>query len=216
MIVGVRPKHASLSTPAFPATTIRRCAGRSPLASRSRHSHSGSDSPFGWRAPRASSHPVPRRKASSELGSTGKASCESLTARNGWPRSRRTLVALAAVVLACGGGCDRRDTKAVAVVERELGLLKPPVGFAPTEQRVGLGEMNAEGGQTYCVSDERAGQAALDSMLRNAGWEPVSSSSTADATIWHYRKDQCLGSLVLENQQQPCGRRLRLGVVAPL
>ena len=84
------------------------------------------------------------------------------------------------------------------------------------EQRVGLGEMYAEGGQTYCVNDEKAGQAALDSMLRNAGWEPVSSSTTADATIWHYRKDQCLGSVVLENQQQQCGRRFRVDVVAPL
>jgi hypothetical protein len=139
-----------------------------------------------------------------------------VTARNGWPRSRRILIAFAAVVLAVGGGCDGRDAKAVAVVERELALLTPPAGMAPTDQRVGLGEMYAEGTQTYCVGDQKAGQAALDSMLRNAGWEPVSASTTADATTWRYRKDQRLGSLVLENQQQQCGRRFRVGVAEPL
>ena len=137
-------------------------------------------------------------------------------APNGWLHRRRMLIASVAVVLAWGEGCQRRDAKAVAIVQRELDLLKPPVGVTPTDQRVGLGEMNAEGAQTYCVNDEKAGQIALDSMLRNAGWEPVSSSTTADATIWHYRKDQCLGSVVLENQQQQCGRRFRVNVVAPL
>lgn len=94
------------------------------------------------------------------------------------------LIALVGVVLACGVGCSGRDAKAVAVVQKELALLKPPVGIAPTDERVGLGEMYAEGGQTYCVSDEKAGQVALDSMLRNAGWEPVSTSTTAEAIVW--------------------------------
>jgi hypothetical protein len=85
---------------------------------------------------------------------------------------RHRLIAVAAVVLACGGGCHRRDAKAVAVVERELALLQPPIGMTPSDQRVGLGEMYAEGAQTYCLNDEKAGQLALDSMLRNAGWAP--------------------------------------------
>jgi hypothetical protein len=76
--------------------------------------------------------------------------------------------------------------------------------------------MYAEGAQTYCVGDEKAGQVALDSMLRKAGWEPTSTTTTADATIWRYRKDQHLGSLVLENQQQQCGRRFRVEVAEPL
>jgi hypothetical protein len=132
------------------------------------------------------------------------------------PRRRRTLSACVAVVLAFGGGCRGRDAKAIAVVERELALLTPPLGIAPADQRVGLGEMYAEGAQTYCVGDEKAGQVALDSMLRKAGWEPLSTSTTAGATIWHYRKDQSLGSLVLENQQQQCGRRFRVQVAEPL
>jgi hypothetical protein len=66
------------------------------------------------------------------------------------------------------------------------------------------------------VGDEKAGQVALDSMLRKAGWAPLSTSTTADATIWQYRKDQGLASLVLENQQQQCGRRFRVQVAEPL
>jgi hypothetical protein len=124
--------------------------------------------------------------------------------------------ALVAVVLSCAPGCHGRDAKALAVVQGELALLKPPVGLAPTDQAVGLGEMYAEGSQTYCVSDEKAGQIALDSMLRNAGWEPLSRSTTADATIWHYHKGERLGSLSLETQQQKCGRRFRVGVLGPL
>ena len=125
------------------------------------------------------------------------------------------LLALA-VVVACGEGCHRRDAKAVAVVESELAILKPPAGIVPTEQRAGLGEMYAEGAQTYCVRDEKAGEGALDSMLRAAGWEPVSTSSTAEATVWHYHKGERLGSLTLEAQPQQCGRRFRIEVVAPL
>jgi hypothetical protein len=113
-------------------------------------------------------------------------------------------------------GCDGRDAKAVAVVQRELAVLEPPVGLAPTDQRVGLGEMYAEGSQTYCVSDEKAGQGALDSMLRNAQWEPVSTATTAEATLWRYRKGRRLGSLSLETQQRQCGRRFRVGVFEPL
>ena len=111
--------------------------------------------------------------------------------------SRRLRAALVAVVLSCAPGCHGRDAKALAVVQGELALLKPPVGLAPTDQAVGLGEMYAEGSQTYCVSDEKAGQIALDSMLRNAGWER-------------------LGSLSLEARQQECGRRFRVGVLGPL
>jgi hypothetical protein len=103
--------------------------------------------------------------------------------------AHRVLLALVAVVLAFGCGSHGRDAKAMAVVERELALLTPPVGIAPADQRVGLGEMYAEGAQTYCVGDEKAGQVALDSMLRKAGWEPTSTSTTADAMIWRYRKD---------------------------
>jgi hypothetical protein len=130
--------------------------------------------------------------------------------------ARRRVIALVALVLAAGAGCHRRDAKAVAAVEAELALLKAPVGMTPTDQRVGLGEMYAEGSQTYCVDDEKGGQAALDSMLRTAGWEPLSASTTADARFWHYRKEHCLGSVVLESQPQPCGRRFRVDVVAPL
>jgi len=130
--------------------------------------------------------------------------------------AHRMLLALAAVVLAFGCGSRGRDAKAMAAVKRELALLTPPAGIAPADQNVGLGEMYAEGTQTYCVGDEKAGQAALDSMLRKAGWEPTSTSTTADATIWRYTKDQHLGSLVLENQKQPCGRRFRVEVAEPL
>lgn len=126
------------------------------------------------------------------------------------------LLALAAFLVACGEGCHRRDAKAVAAVEGELALLRPPAGLAPTDQRVGLGEMYAEGAQTYCVSDAKTGERALDSMLRAAGWEPVSTSTTADATVWRYHKGDRLGSLSLEAQPQPCGRRFRIGVVEPL
>jgi hypothetical protein len=86
------------------------------------------------------------------------------------------LIAVIAVALACGEGCQRRDAKAVAMVQRELDLLKPPVGVTPTDQRVGLGEMYAEGAQTFCVNDEKAGQVALDSMLRRTGWDAVGAS----------------------------------------
>jgi hypothetical protein len=53
-------------------------------------------------------------------------------------------------------------------------------------------------------------------MLRAAGWEPLSTSTTADKIVWQYRKEQRLGSLSLETQPQQCGRRFRLDVVAPL
>jgi hypothetical protein len=129
---------------------------------------------------------------------------------------RWALIAFAGLVLVCAGGCNGRDAKALAVVRSELALLKPPPGMTPTDERVGLGEMYAEGAQTYCVGDEKAGQAALDSMLRNAGWEPVSTSTTADATLWRYGKGQRLGALSLESQRQPCGRRFRVDVLEPL
>ena len=135
---------------------------------------------------------------------------------DGRPRSRRVLIALAAAILACGEACHGRDAKAVAIVKRELALLEPPAGIAPPDQQTGLGEMYAEGSQTYCVNDEKTAQRALDTMLRSAGWEPVSASTTADATIWHYRKDQGLGSLNLATQPQPCGRRFRIDVLEPL
>ena len=128
----------------------------------------------------------------------------------------RILIAFAAAILACGQACDGRDAKAVATVKRELALLEPPAGIAPPDQQTGLGEMYAEGSQTYCVNDEKTAQRALDTMLRNAGWEPVSASTTADATIWHYRKGQGLGSLNLATQPQPCGRRFRVDVLEPL
>jgi hypothetical protein len=131
-------------------------------------------------------------------------------------RKRPVLSALVAVVLACAAGCHGRDAKAMAVVQGELALLRPPSGLTATDQKVGLGEMYAEGAQTYCVGDEKAGQAALDAMLRDAGWAPLSSSTTADTILWHYRKDQCHGLLVLERQHQPCGRRFRVEVVAPI
>jgi len=130
--------------------------------------------------------------------------------------SRRLLVALLTAVLASGAGCHGRDAQAVAAVESELALLKPPVGLSPTDQRAGLGEMYAEGAQTYCVRDEKTAQTALDSMLRQAGWEPVSTSTTADATVWNYRKGGAVGSLTLETQPQPCGRRFRVGLAEPL
>jgi hypothetical protein len=129
---------------------------------------------------------------------------------------RGMLIAFVVVGLSGGLGCQGRDAKAVAVVREEFALLKPPAGMTPTDQRVGLGEMYAEGTQTYCVGDEKAGQVALDSVLRNAGWEAVSTSTTADATVWHYRKDQRLGALRLETQPQPCGRRFRIDVLQPL
>jgi hypothetical protein len=104
----------------------------------------------------------------------------------------------------------------MATVERELALLQPPVGVTPTDRKVGLGEMYAEGSQTYCLADAEAGQVALDGMLREAGWEPVSSSATADAKVWHYRKDRHLGVLTVETREQDCGRRLRVDVLEEL
>jgi hypothetical protein len=130
-------------------------------------------------------------------------------------RSRWPLLAIVAAAFAWGG-CHGKDAKAVAIVESELALLKPPAGISPTDQRVGLGEMYAEGAQTYCFSDEKTGQRALDSMLREAGWQSVSTSTNAEATVWHYQKGGHLGSLSLETQPQPCGRRFRVGVAEPL
>ena len=130
--------------------------------------------------------------------------------------SGHVLLALLAAVFGSGGACRDRDAKAVAVVRSELALLKPPGGSAPTEPQVGLGEMYAEGGQKYCVSDDKAGQIALDAMMRNAGWEPVSSSTTAEGTVWRYHKGEHQGLLTLETQPQPCGRRFRVDVLEPL
>jgi hypothetical protein len=36
--------------------------------------------------------------------------------------------------------------------------------------------MNEDRVQVHCVRDEKMGRVALDSMLRNAGWQPVSAS----------------------------------------
>jgi hypothetical protein len=120
--------------------------------------------------------------------------------------------ALAAVV-----GCQHgREAKAMAVVQTELDLLEPPAGMTPTDQGVGLGEMYAEGAQTYCVGDEKAAQTALDAMLRGAGWERLSESTNPDATVRNYRKDQRQGALTLQATPQPCGRVLRVHVLEPL
>jgi len=127
------------------------------------------------------------------------------------------LLGLVAAALAFGAGCHGRDAKAMAAVESELALLKPPAGVAATDKQAGLGEMYAEGGQNYCVSDEKAGQAALDAMMRSAGWEPVSTSTTPDGIVWRYRKgEKHEGLLTLETQPQPCGRRFRVDVLEPL
>jgi hypothetical protein len=133
-------------------------------------------------------------------------------------RTRPIVIAFAAAVLAGAAGCvgHERDAKAMAVVRSEFVLLKAPAGIAPTDERVGLGEMYAEGTQNYCVGDEKAGQVALDSMLREAGWRLLSTSTAADKTVWQYGKGESLGTLNLETQPQPCGRRFRLDVVAPI
>jgi hypothetical protein len=125
-------------------------------------------------------------------------------------------IAFVSLALSCGEACNGRDAKAMAVVRGEFALLQAPAGIAPTDEQVGLGEMYAEGTQTYCVSDAEAGQIALDAMLRHAGWQPVSRSTTADATLWHYQKAQHLGALRLEAAHQPCGRRFRVEVLEPL
>jgi len=129
---------------------------------------------------------------------------------------RGVLVALLPLVVACGDSRHGRDAKAMAVVRSELALLKPPAGMAPAEPQVGLGEMYAEGSQTYCVADVKTGQAAFDAMLRDAGWELLSSENKPDGTLWRYGKGQHLGGLTLETAPQPCGRRFRVDVLEPL
>ena len=102
------------------------------------------------------------------------------------------------------------------VARGELALLKAPPGMTVTDERVELGEMDAFGAQTYCVPDGMAGQKALDSMLRSAGWEPVPAPESANAATWNYRKGNLRGSLRLDAQQQPCGRRFVVSLIAPL
>jgi hypothetical protein len=111
------------------------------------------------------------------------------------------------------------------VVRWELALLKPPAGLAPTEQRVELGEMDAFGVQVHCVRDEKMGRVALDSMLRDAGWQPVSASegwqpisnpSSMGVNIQRYRKRGLSGSLSLAAEPRQCGRSFSVSVLNPL
>ena len=132
-------------------------------------------------------------------------------------RSRGVLLAASvAVSLASLVGCDARDAKALTTVRSELALLKAPAGMEPVDENVGLGEMYAEGSRTYCAADEKAGQAALDGMLRDAGWKPLSTTTTVEGTSWRYGKGRHLGSLRLETAPQHCGRRFRVDVVEEL
>ncbi len=128
---------------------------------------------------------------------------------------RRLVVTLAVgCVVACH---NPREAKAMETVKAELALLQPPAGMEPTETTPpGLGEMDASGAQTYCVPDEKAGQAALDAMLRKAGWTYQSTETRPDEMVWRYVKGQTLGSLALETQPQPCGRRFVVGIVESL
>jgi hypothetical protein len=102
------------------------------------------------------------------------------------------------------------------IVRHEFALLQPPAGMHPGEAQVGLGEMYAEGSQAYCVADEKTGQGALDAMMRNAGWKPFTTETTAQGTMWHYRKDARFGILLLETAPQPCGRRFQVQLVEAL
>ena len=97
--------------------------------------------------------------------------------------------------------------------------------MAPTEQRVELGEMDAFGLQVHCVRDEKMGRLALDSMLRNAGWQPVSASagwqplsnqSSMGVLLQRYRKAGLSGSLSLAAEPQSCGHSFSVSVLDPL
>jgi hypothetical protein len=113
-------------------------------------------------------------------------------------------------------GCHPRDRKTMEIVRHELAVLQPPAGMHPSEPQVGLGEMYAEGTQTYCLPDEKTGQVALDTMMRNGGWKPFTTETTAQGTLWHYRKDARFGILLLETVPQSCGRRFQVQVVEAL
>jgi hypothetical protein len=67
------------------------------------------------------------------------------------------LIAWVAVVLAFGGGCHGRERRRWRSLE-ELALLTPPLGITPADQRVGLGEMYAEGGRRIAWATRRPGK----------------------------------------------------------
>jgi hypothetical protein len=95
-------------------------------------------------------------------------------------------------------------------------IVKPPLGVTVADQRVELGEMDAFGAVTYCVPDGESGQPVLESMLRDAGWEPLPQSKNGDLTVWSYRKGDIRASVRLDAHQQHCGRGFVLKMTAPL
>jgi hypothetical protein len=95
-------------------------------------------------------------------------------------RIHRALGLIAVLVFVAA--CDEKASKQLDDVRAELASLKTPAGVTAADAQVSLGEMDAFASQTYCAADEKAGRAALDSMLRAAGWEPVAASGIADAT----------------------------------
>jgi hypothetical protein len=122
------------------------------------------------------------------------------------------VAALLLVAAACGG----KASKQLDGVRGELASLKTPPGLTAADPQVSLGEMDAFGTQTYCAADEKLGRTALDSMLKDAGWEPVATSGNADATLGQYHKGALRAVLRLDAEPQPCGRRFKVELIAPL
>jgi apolipoprotein N-acyltransferase len=130
--------------------------------------------------------------------------------------TRRAGLVSVVLLAAWAGACAGKSATAMRVVRDELALLRSPLGVTVTDQRVELGEMDAFGALAYCVADGRAGRQALDSMLRDAGWEAVSTSGSADATAWSYTKRDLRGTLRLEAEPRSCAQRFAFDVIAPL
>jgi hypothetical protein len=135
--------------------------------------------------------------------------------KQGRRRSSWVFVGIALGVMTLTGACDGRDKKALGAVAKELDLLKPPSGITGSDEKTGLGEMYAEGTRTYCVENQEAGRVGLDSMLRDAGWVPITPSAP-EVTVWRYAKGQGLGTLSLDGKQAQCGWRLRVDVAEPI
>jgi hypothetical protein len=128
---------------------------------------------------------------------------------------RRSLLCALLVpsLVACGEKTPNDETR---VVRAELALLEAPPSATVTDQRVELGEMDAFGTVTFAVADTDSGQRALDSMLRTAGWGPVSPAGNADGTIWQYYKRDLRASVRLDAPEQHSGRRFIVELIAPL
>jgi hypothetical protein len=99
---------------------------------------------------------------------------------------------------------------------RELDLLKAPAGMPATRRTSDVTAEHVVVAQEYCVPAAEEGRRALDSMFRAAGWELLSSSTTANGVSWWHSSDVLHGGGVAARRIRSNQEAPPLGAIASL